>query len=246
MRRQVLWKPWACRANSMGSRTRALDGARMPRVAHRFGSFTLDPQTRRLLRDGEEKHLSPKAFELLTLLLDNRARAMSKSDLQRSLWPSTYVLETNLASLVAEIRRVLDDSADEPVFIRTMHRFGYWFVAAVEEGDAAVTAPDGVKYWVLWDTRQVPLAAGQNVLGRAPDASIWIDAAGVSRHHARIVVNGATATLEDLGSKNGTYLRGERVTSSVGLNDGDQIRLGSVLITFRIPPPAGSTETAHR
>jgi pSer/pThr/pTyr-binding forkhead associated (FHA) protein len=90
---------------------------------------------------------------------------------------------------------------------------------------------------------RVPLNPGINVLGRAPDAAVWIDAPGVSRHHARISLDGAAATLEDLGSKNGTYLRGEKVTRQSPLNDGDQIRLGSVLVTFRIPPPAGSTET---
>lgn len=213
---------------------------------YRFGRFTLDPHTRRLLRDDEERHLSPKALDLLALLLENRARAMSKQDLQRHLWPSTYVLETNLASLVAEIRRVLDDPADEPLYVRTVHRFGYWFVGAVEEDAAAAPPGSGARYWLLWETRQVPLAAGENVVGRAPDAGIWIEAPGVSRHHARILLDGATATIEDLGSKNGTYLRGERLTSAAVLRDGDQIRLGSVLITFRIPPPAGSTETAHR
>ncbi len=75
---------------------------------------------------------------------------------------------------------------------------------------------------------------------------MWIDAPGVSRHHARIRVEKGAATLEDLGSKNGTFLRGEPVTAPTRLEDGDQIRLGSVIVTFRIPPPAGSTETVRR
>jgi pSer/pThr/pTyr-binding forkhead associated (FHA) protein len=91
---------------------------------------------------------------------------------------------------------------------------------------------------------QIALNEGDNILGRAPDAGVWIDAPGVSRHHARIRLDAATAAVEDLGSKNGTYLRGERVTAPTRLADGDQIRLGSVVITFRIPPPPGSTETA--
>jgi len=216
-------------------------------VTFRFGDFLLDPRTRRVLRGSAEMHLSPKAFDLLTVLIENRAQAMSKAELQHRLWPSTYVLETNLAGLVAEIRRALDDPADEPIFIRTMHRFGYWFIAPVSGGSgSSEVAAAPAKFWLIWETRQVALAPGDNIVGRGPDADIWVDAPGVSRHHARIRVDNVAATIEDLDSKNGTYLRGERVVAPRALEDGDQVRLGSVLITFRIPPPAGSTETAHR
>jgi DNA-binding winged helix-turn-helix (wHTH) protein len=214
-------------------------------VTYRFGEFTLDRPTRRLLRRETEVHLSPKAFDLLIVLVENQARAMSKAELHERLWPSTYVLETNLAGVVAELRRALEDSADQPRFIRTMQRFGYWFV-----GDAGCAADlenpvkRQVQYWLVWDTRQVALSHGENILGRAPDAGIWIDAPGVSRHHARILLDGAGAAVEDLGSKNGTYVRGKRITASASLADGDEIRVGSVLLTFRIPPPAGGTETA--
>ena len=215
-------------------------------MTYRFGEFTLDRPTRRLLRQETEVHLSPKAFDLLILLIENQARAMSKAELHERLWPSTYVLETNLAGVVAELRRALEDAADQPQYIRTMPRFGYRFVgdarstAALED---AVKTP--VKYWLVWDTRQIALSDGENILGRAPDAGVWIDAPGVSRHHARILLDGAGAAVEDLGSKNGTYLRGQRISASAPLIDGDQIRLGPILITFRIPPPAGSTETAR-
>jgi DNA-binding winged helix-turn-helix (wHTH) protein len=214
-------------------------------VTYRFGPFTLDSRTRRLLRDGQEVHLSPKAFDLLFSLVENRSRAMSKADLLKHLWPSTFVLETNLAGLIAEVRRALGDAPDDPRFVRTMHRFGYCFIGSVHEGHAEEEpVRSATRYWLVWETRQVPLSEGDNVLGRAPDAAVWIDALGVSRHHARIIVEGGDATVEDLGSKNGTYVGAERVTAPCRLADGDQIRLGSVVITFRIPPPVGSTETA--
>jgi DNA-binding winged helix-turn-helix (wHTH) protein len=213
---------------------------------YRFGDFAVDVRTRRLLKDDQELHLSPKAFELLVTLVENRAQALSKAELQQKLWPSTYVLETNLAGLVAEIRHVLGDPADDPLYIRTMHRFGYWFIGTVsEEGVRVAATPTHATYWVLWETRQIPLSVGENILGRGPDAAVWIDAPGVSRHHARISLDGGDATIEDLGSKNGTYLAGQLVTAPSRLSDGDQIRLGSVVVTFRIPPPAGSTETAR-
>jgi len=214
-------------------------------VTFRFGGYVLDSRSRQLLRERHEVSLSPKAFQLLLLLIENRSRAMSRSELQQKLWPSTFVLETNLAGVIAEIRRALRDAADSPSFVRTMHRFGYRFIGDVDEADAPV--PSGgpaAKYWQVWETRQVLLMDGDNIVGRGTDASVWIDAPGISRHHARIVVRQDEATLEDLGSKNGTYIGGDRVTIPRRLADGDQVRLGSVVITFRIPQFPGPTDTA--
>ena len=169
---------------------------------------------------------------------------MSRAELHEQMWPSTFVLDTNLASLVAEIRRALGDAADHPRFLRTMHRFGYWFVGDVRAEDAGgeVVRP-AVRFWLVWEGRQVPLAQGENVVGRASDAEVWLDAPSVSRNHARITVSGQDATVEDLESKNGTFVGGDRITTPCRLADGDQIRLGSVVVTFRIPPAPGSTDT---
>ena len=213
-------------------------------MTYRFGRLTLDPPTRRLLGAAGEIHLSPKAFDLLHALVRNRNRAMSRGELHELLWPSTFVLETNLATLVAEIRRALGDSADAPRYLRTMHRFGYWFIGDVDESDVPEVPVGPVNYWVVWEGCQVRLAPGENVLGRAPDAAVWIDAPGVSRYHARIVIAEGEAAVEDLGSKNGTFVRDRRVDAPHTLGDGDQIRLGSVVVTFRIPPATGPTETA--
>ena len=211
----------------------------------RFGPFSLDAATRQLLRNGREVALSPKAFQLLLLLVTNHTRAISKQELQQSLWPSTFVLETNLASLVAEIRRALDDDAAKSQFVRTIHRFGYRFVGHVDEPVMIPVEPTAAaKYWLVWDVRQVPLAEGSNLIGRGKDASIWIDAPGVSRHHARIVIDRGVATIEDLGSKNGTFVAAEPITTPRRLDDGDQIRLGSVVVRFRIPRFSAATETA--
>jgi DNA-binding winged helix-turn-helix (wHTH) protein len=214
-------------------------------VTFRFEQFTLDADTRRLLRGREEIHLSPKALHLLLILVENRHRAVSRADLQKELWPSTFVLDTNLASLIKEVRRALDDTADSPRFVRTVHRFGYWFIGEVDDDRPTPTTDSRVRYWLIWATHQIPVTDGEHILGRAPDASVWIDSPGISRHHARIVLHGERATVEDLGSKNGTYVGDERVTAPYPLTDGDQIRLGPVVITFRIPPPVGSTDTVR-
>ena len=71
--------------------------------------------------------LSPKAFELLDILVENHPKALSKTELQARLWPGTYVVEKNLTNLVSEIRAALDDDPLHPRFIRTVHRFGYAF-----------------------------------------------------------------------------------------------------------------------
>src|SRR5262245_9278349 len=90
----------------------------------RFGDFTFNGETRQLLRGSEEVHLSPKAFELLKILIEQRPRALSKQELHERLWPDTFVSEVNLASLIAEIRAALGDTAQNSIFIRTARRFG--------------------------------------------------------------------------------------------------------------------------
>lgn len=210
----------------------------------RFASFSLDTATRQLLREGQEVSLSPKAFQLLFLLVANHHRAMSKQELHQSLWPSTFVLETNLASLVAEIRRALVDDAAKPRYLRTVHRFGYRFVGQVDQsGVVAADVRESAKYWLAWELRRVPLNEGANVIGRGADTSICIDAPGVSRHHACIVIAADQATIEDLDSKNGTYVGGQRVAGTRPLSDGDQIRFGSVVVRFRIAALSAATET---
>lgn len=213
-------------------------------MRYRFDGFTLDYDTRQLLSNGDEVRLSPKAFDLLALLVANRTRAVSKAELQERLWPSTFVEETNLATLAAEIRRALRDSAATPTFVRTVYGFGYHFVGDVS-ADGGVAAADAARARpsLVFDRRPIPLAEGVNVIGRAGDAAIPIDSPGMSRYHARIVVTGGEAVLEDLGSKNGTHLNGCRLTMPCRLDDGNQIRLGTVVMTFRMASPTSPTET---
>ena len=92
-----------------------------------FGDFVLDLDSRELMRAGTPVSLSPKAFQLLGLLVQSHARALSKTELQDRLWPGTFVVEKNLTNLVSEIREALGDDPAHPRFIRTLHRFGYAF-----------------------------------------------------------------------------------------------------------------------
>jgi DNA-binding winged helix-turn-helix (wHTH) protein len=208
----------------------------------RFGAFSVDSGARQLFRDDAEIHLSPKAFDLLMLLLEARPRAVSKATLHERLWPGTFVSDATLTSLVAELRRALEDRQYR--LIRTVHRFGYAFGGqAADVADRPESRLTAVKHWILWDAGQVALSEGENILGRDSGVAVWIDSTTVSRRHARIVIHGLGATLEDLGSKNGTYVRDERLTAPRGLTDRDQIRIGSVVLTFRASSDTGPTET---
>lgn len=209
----------------------------------RFGDFVLDSGARQLRRGPEERHLGPKAFELLEVLLQNRPNVLSKERLHDRLWPGTFVSGSTLATVVGEIRAALDDDAASPRFLRTVHGVGYAFCGeASEEGSASAAAGTSlVSYRIQYEDREIALRPGENVLGRVDEGVLWIDSPRVSRRHARIRVDGSGATLEDLDSKNGTYCRGERVTAPVRLADGDEIRLGNVTLTLRIRPVDDST-----
>lgn len=207
-----------------------------------FDAWEIDTDRRLLTHDGAPASLSPKAFDLLVVLARHHDKALSKADLHRILWPDTFVSDGSLTILIAEIRDVLKDDAEQPRFIRTVRRFGYGFCAPVSTPDASpVTALAGGCGWVIWGNKSIAIGPAESVLGRALDADIRFDVPGVSRRHARIVVDGDHVALEDLGSQNGTYLRGERISGRAMLADGDEVRLGPVSIVFRQVPPDGST-----
>ena len=210
----------------------------------RFGAFTLDIATRQLLRDESEIHLSPKAFELLARLILDRPRVVSKAVLQQHLWPDTFVADANLSNLMAEVRDALDDRARAPVYIRTVHGFGYAFCGKAESSsDAEGAKADAPACWLEWGQHRFALSVGENVIGRDADVAIRLDASTVSRRHARVIIDAQGAQLEDFGSKNGTFRGNERVVSRVELVDGDAIRIGSLLVTFRARFPGSTTET---
>jgi DNA-binding winged helix-turn-helix (wHTH) protein len=213
-------------------------------VKLRFAEFVLDTGARRLVRGDAEVHLTPKSFELLMALVQRRPNALSKAELHDLLWPSTFVVESNLAALVNEVRKALRDSAAQSRFIRTVPRFGYAFCSDVVEGAAALTAPaPGPTCWLILESRRIELSQDENLIGRDPRAEAWIDLPTVSRRHARIVIAEGEARLEDLGSKNGTCLRGKRVDAPEILRDRDPILFGSVQVTFRAWLVPGEVET---
>jgi len=211
----------------------------------RFGPFVLDPDTRELLRAGVPVPLSPKAFELLCLLVAHRPKAMAKSDLQDRLWPTTFVVEKNLANLVGEIRDAIGDDSSHPQFIRTVHRFGYAFrdVASESATNPPARRSGTVSCLLKWDRGRERLDEGEHIVGRDPDAGVFLNQPGVSRRHARLTISAGQATIEDLGSKNGTFVGDQRVAGVRPLHDGDVVGIGSVKLVFLVLEGPHSTET---
>lgn len=210
-----------------------------------FGPFVLDTETRQLLHGAAALHLSPKAFDLLCLLVEHRPKVLDKNDLQSRLWPNTYVVEGNLNVLIGEIRRALGDVPKEPRFIRTVHGVGYAFCGAVEQPPDEATGALPTPCWLVTRDGTIRLKDGENVVGRSPDSNVWLDFPSVSRRHARIVVDRERrrVVLEDLNSKNGTFVGGALVQGRMDLADGDDVTFGSVDVKLRSWGPEADAET---
>ena len=98
------------------------------------------------------------------------------------------------------------------------------------------------RYSLAWEAQTLPLFEGANVVGRDPDAAVFLESSSVSRRHCVITVADAVVTVEDLDSKNGTYVRDERLSAPAPVLAGERIRLGSLVLTLRQDGGA-STET---
>jgi DNA-binding winged helix-turn-helix (wHTH) protein len=209
-----------------------------------FANFTLDTDTRELMQDGRAVHLSPRAFEVLQLLVERRPAVVTKSQMFEQVWQQAFVQEANLNVVVAEIRRALADDAKTPRFVRTSHGQGYAFSGTVVDlTRGPASSATGPACWLAWNDQTFPLIEGENLVGRDPRCTVWVDASGVSRRHARIRVTPDGVSLEDLDSRNGTFLGSSRLTSVHALVDGQVIELGSATMTFRMWSDASPPET---
>lgn len=210
-----------------------------------FSEFLLDREARQLWRRGAEIHLQPRTFRLLEILLDARPKALSKTELMELIWPDVIVEQGNLKTMVSELREALGDTANPRRFIRTVHRYGYAFCGD-GENVSNPTVPSH-RYELEAGGVRYPIAEGVNEIGRHPTCRVRIDSLEISRHHARIVIRDGTVILSDLGSKNGTWIAGKRLSQERELHDGDRFELGAISLTFRIRQPDEPTRTgSHR
>lgn len=213
-------------------------------MRYAFERCSVDTSSREVTLDGAPMPMSPKAFELLRLLLEARPRVVPKAELMQALWPDTFVQEANVPMLIREARVAIGD-ADAARVIKTHHRVGYAFTAEVRETRSVARRPpaSGCTFVLALPDRRVVLSEGENTVGRHSDCDVQINDVSVSRMHARVVVEGGHAIVEDLQSKNGTRVRGVPVSEPTALASGDVATFGTVEARFLIEH---SAETATR
>ena len=177
----------------------------------------------------------------MALLVSRQPEAVSKKAIHAELWPATFVSDVSLTTLIFELRSALGESARHPRFIRTVHGFGYAFQADEVAPDNAVTS----RFHIIYDNREIALRDGENLVGRARECQVRIDSTRVSRKHACIMVDGHSVSIEDRGSRNGTWVGGQRTAGRVRLNDGDEIGIAGIRLIFRVMQTTHGTEATQ-
>jgi DNA-binding winged helix-turn-helix (wHTH) protein len=220
------------------------------------GEWNVQPQLNRIVRGDETVHLQPRVMDVLVYLSARPGRVVSKADLVDALWPEEFVSDAVLNRALCELRRVLDDDPRAPRFIETIPKRGYRIVAevvirgerpamacwtpptAAPEGGVALEPAQrvlgpGVRGYLVCGRSEAALSFGEHLVGRGQEASLFIRHSQVSRCHARVRLSDEGTFIEDLGSTNGTFVRGQRISGPVRLEDGDPIRLGSLELVYR-------------
>jgi DNA-binding winged helix-turn-helix (wHTH) protein len=197
----------------------------------RFADCVLDLSARQLERQGHVVPLEPKVFELLEALITRRPAVVTNDELDELLWPQSYVARSSLTRLVSKLRAALADSPNGASIIRTAYKTGYAFCADVTCVPAGAASSATIE--LVWRKHTLPLSNGVHTTGRDDTCALVIDASTVSRHHARITVVSGAATIEDLGSTNGTHVNGTRISAPTPLGFGDEVLLGSESLVVR-------------
>ncbi len=215
------------------------------RRSFRLGQWMVEPTLDRISQDGREVRLRPRAMDVLTVLALSAGKLVSKRSLIDDVWHTEFVSDHALTQVVAELRAALGDDAGNPSFIENIPRRGYRLVASVTPVAESAVSNNGVSMPFKLETEDGsrPLIQGQNVIGRTDEADISIDKTEVSRCHAVITVQGTSAIIEDLGSKNGTYVNGRQIEGPATLNNGDEIWIGRSVARMRFLIEGEPTKT---
>jgi DNA-binding winged helix-turn-helix (wHTH) protein len=213
-----------------------------------LGEWCVEPALDRISRGHEVVQVPPRVMQVLLCLADHPGQVLTKQQLIGRVWDKEFVTESALTRCVAILRRLLGDEARQPRYLENIPRRGYRLLKspqALSETQEEALAQAQSVCWLSYGERRFVLSDGENVIGRAPDAAVHIDSKEVSRYHARVKLTGSHATVEDLGSKNGTFVGGRRLDSACELRNGDSLAVGSLLMEFRVSDPQGSTDTAR-
>jgi DNA-binding winged helix-turn-helix (wHTH) protein len=211
-----------------------------------LAEWVVEPSLNRLTSRTSTVHLRPRLMDLLVFLADHAGEVVAKEEILAAVWGQPFLAESVLSRSITELRQALGDDAAVPRYIETITKRGYRLVASCTQPPSTqhVEGTIDTACVLSYGGRRIALPEGPSVVGRAPDAAVRIDSMDVSRHHARIVVSCGVATIEDLGSRNGTRLNGVGITSVGVLSDGDIIGIGPAMLVFHVLGLPGSTVSA--
>jgi DNA-binding winged helix-turn-helix (wHTH) protein len=201
----------------------------------RLGEWVVDPRANRVSQGTTTVQLEQRVMSVLLCLAENAGEVVTRQRLVDSVWDEGFVADNTVTHAIAELRKAFRDCARDPLFIETIHRRGYRLIAPVildaPQADGYNLEP--VRFLAIFRETEYPLWQGEYLIGRDPECAITIPSMKVSRHHARITVEGPRTLLDDLESKNGTFLNGIRIECSTAINGGDLIGIGRITETIR-------------
>ena len=222
--------------NDEGSRTRV--------EGFRLGEWRVDPAAGELSDDARVVRLRPKVMELLVSLAARPGEVLAKQELLDAVWPDVVVAETSLSVTVAQLRKALGDDPARPTFVETIPRRGYRLVATVDGAPrSSPRLPASSPLALIGREVTLPLKSGRTVIGRDPACDARLDSYHISRFHVAVEVHGGRVVVEDLGSKNGTFINGKRISTAQELRPGDRLRLGRHAATLQLAADGASTWT---
>lgn len=169
---------------------------------------------------------------------------LSKTELLDEVWPEVVVGDASLSVAVAELRDALGDDPTRPQFIETIPRRGYRLMAPIMSTVDPPTAADSTpSYRLVGEDATYPLRPGRTTVGRDAGCGIRLESRLVSRVHAAFEVMDGRVVVEDLGSRNGTFVEGRRISGPTELRPGERVRLGRHAATLQLTSESASTWT---
>jgi len=205
----------------------------------RLEDWVVEPRLGRMVRGQVVVRLRPRVMELLVLFAERAGEVVNKREIVDRVWSSGFVADNTVVHCVNELREALGDASDAPRCLQTIPRRGYRVVGRIQPLGENEDPPrvEGARYELVAKGWNAFLVDGGNLIGRGGDARIVTESARVSRHHARILVSRDGVVIEDLGSKNGTFVGGRRIDGPTPLTNGDEVRIGDVSLAFRCREP---------
>ncbi len=212
--------------------------------ALRFSGFELDVEAYVLRRPDGSVRLEKIPMEILILLVQRAGSLVQRSEIQAMFWgPEVYVeRDSALNTAVRKIRRALGDDAERPRFVETVVGKGYRFIARVDSNSVPWERVFP-SHCVRRGKHEFILEAGETTFGRDPNAGVYVDHPSVSRHHACLSISSEGAVLQDLHSRNGTFVDGRKIDGPTKIGHGAIIGLGPITLTFIVMAAPASTQS---